>query len=299
MDKASYFIKHKALFGSFPTQESVNELETLGVKYFVNLTNLHEKKITPYTTNYNYISFPIKDRKIPYVISNFSKFIVRLGDIIYNLQDKELIYIHCKGGHGRSGIVVACLLCYLFNMCPKEALEHTNIYHNNRKLMKNKWRKIGSPQTFQQKKFVYRLFKPISFYRAYKVGRTAGFSNFSNFPIIIDGIGTFPTAEAAINAYKDINNKSYVKKQLNSKSGLVSRKLSEKIPCPENWSEIYKNKLYEILILKYIQHSELKSVLLNTGLSPIINRRNPQKEIEKNILGILLVKLRTMYFREE
>ena len=47
MDYCSYFIKDKAIFGSFPTQESVYELENEGVKYFVDLTdNDKEKKIT-------------------------------------------------------------------------------------------------------------------------------------------------------------------------------------------------------------------------------------------------------------
>ena len=45
-----YFIKNKALFGSFPTQTTVKELESEGVRYFINLTNTHEKKTTPYTS---------------------------------------------------------------------------------------------------------------------------------------------------------------------------------------------------------------------------------------------------------
>ena len=48
MDNASFFIKNRALFGSFPTQESVEELEKNGVKYFINLTDLAiEKNIKP------------------------------------------------------------------------------------------------------------------------------------------------------------------------------------------------------------------------------------------------------------
>ena len=38
MNKCSFFIKNKALFGSYPNPEQVNELQSIGVKYFVNLT---------------------------------------------------------------------------------------------------------------------------------------------------------------------------------------------------------------------------------------------------------------------
>ena len=53
MDKSSYFIKDRAMFGSFPTQEAVDELEIQGVRYFINLTNCNESKITHYKIIYN------------------------------------------------------------------------------------------------------------------------------------------------------------------------------------------------------------------------------------------------------
>ena len=45
MEYASFFITDKALFGSFPTQAQVEELESTGVRYFVDLTNPNESKI--------------------------------------------------------------------------------------------------------------------------------------------------------------------------------------------------------------------------------------------------------------
>ena len=65
MDRSSYFIKDRAMFGSFPTQEAVEELEEEGVRFFINLTHDDEKKITPYTTKYTQILFPIIDRQVP------------------------------------------------------------------------------------------------------------------------------------------------------------------------------------------------------------------------------------------
>ena len=109
MDFCSFFIKDKALFGSFPTQDSVNELEKTGVKYFIDLTdNTKETRIISYKTNHTYINFPIKDNYIPNNWIIFSQFILKLCEIIKKLENNK-IYLQCKGGNGRSGIVVSCM----------------------------------------------------------------------------------------------------------------------------------------------------------------------------------------------
>jgi hypothetical protein len=155
------------MFGSFPTQESVNELEHEGVRYFIDLTdNEKEKKITSYTTKYTYINYPIKDNYVPIDLATFTVFIIKIAKIIKNLT-QEKVYIHCKGGHGRSGVVVSCLLCYIFKLTPYESLEYTTKCHNNRHIMRDKWRKIGSPQTYLQnhpyKFFLIVLFEMIPY----------------------------------------------------------------------------------------------------------------------------------------
>ena len=304
MERSSYFIKDRGLFGSFPTQEAVEELEKMGVRYFVNLTHSHERKITPYKTHYNYLSFPIIDHQVPEDRQAFAYFIVRLADIIYDLKKGELIYIHCKGGHGRAGVVVASLLCHIFEMSPIEALNHTTMYHSNRKSMREKWRQIGSPQTYQQKGFVHHLCKTVNFYRAYKVGRTAGFSNFTTFPVTIEDFGKFPTSEAALQAYKDPENLDYVKKQILARSPLASKNMGNRVKLREDWEEVREVLMYKILKCKFSQHPYLRQILLNTGLSPIIHRTRGDPVWGDgggkglNLLGKLLVRLRTQYQRE-
>ena len=99
MDNSSYFIKDRALFGSFPSQESVLELEENGVRYFVDLTDISkEKKIFAYSTKYTYINYSIDDHSIPNDIITFSAFIIKISNIIKNLKKDERVYIHCKGG---------------------------------------------------------------------------------------------------------------------------------------------------------------------------------------------------------
>ena len=143
MERTSEFVKNKALFGGYPIQEQVDLFESLGVRYFVDLTCDGEKKITPYKTEYTYIRYSIPDRRVPTNWRSFSQFIIKIGNIIKGLSDGNKLYLHCKGGHGRSGVVVACLLCYLYNMAPPEALSMTTKYHSCRKEMREKWRKMG------------------------------------------------------------------------------------------------------------------------------------------------------------
>jgi protein-tyrosine phosphatase len=170
MERCSYFIKDKALFGSYPTQSGIEELEKEGVRYFIDLTQHNEDKIVRYTTNYSYINYPIEDQSTPTNWRSFSKFLVYVADIIEKLHEKTLVYVHCRGGHGRAGVVVASLLCYIFDMEPKEALAITSECHSRRSVMREKWRKIGSPQTKSQKLFIYKFFEPIKFNRLYRFG---------------------------------------------------------------------------------------------------------------------------------
>ena len=144
MNRCSYFVRNRALFGSYPTQHGAEELEEHGVRYYINLTNPGESKIVPFETKYTELSFPIPDRHVPLHWGDFAKFILRISKIIRELEPEERVYVFCKGGHGRSGLVVACLLVNLVGMPPSEALTQTSRYHSKRPEMKDKWRKIGA-----------------------------------------------------------------------------------------------------------------------------------------------------------
>jgi hypothetical protein len=97
MDRCSYFIKDKALFGSFPTQSAIEELEKVGVRYFIDLTQPFEDKIVRYCTNYTYINYPIEDQSVPTNWRSFAKFLAYVSDIIEKLPENTLVYVHCRG----------------------------------------------------------------------------------------------------------------------------------------------------------------------------------------------------------
>ena len=305
MDKSSYFIKDKAIFGSFPTQEAVNELERKGVRYFINLTCDYEKKITPYTTKYYYFSYPINDYHVPKDWYKYSLFIIQISDIIKGLNPGELLYLHCKGGHGRSGVVVASLFCYMFGMKPIDALEQTTKSHSKRSIMREKWRKIGSPQTYIQKCFIHRFFSPINFYKACQNGTTSGFSNFTTHSVNIEGFGFFPTAEAAIQAYKNPNDSNYVYRQQLARTPTISKNIGSKTQLRTDWFYVREELMYKIIKTKFEQHPELLENLVKTGLRPIIQHTKEdyfwgdgENGSGKNILGKLLMRLREEYYRK-
>jgi protein-tyrosine phosphatase len=291
MNNSSYFIDNKCLFGSFPKQDTVNILEENNVRYFIDLTYENEKNTKTYTTQYNYINYPIKDMSVPTNWQTYSCFIIAVINIIKNLEKNEKVYIHCKGGHGRSGVVVASILCYMYNMDPLEAIEATTIYHNNRNNMRQKWRNMGSPQTLAQKKFVINFFKPIYIQKLKRQDILYGLTNQSSCPVYIDNLGLFPNVESALQSYKNPFDKEYVRNQQLSKTYKTSIELGNNVEINENWRTNYKKYMIYIIKLKMIQHPVLKEQLLYTGLRPFIDNNS-------DMLSDIITKLREVFYTE-
>jgi len=63
------------------------------------------------------------------------------------------LYVHCWGGHGRTGIIIALMLGLLYDMSADDALSRTQIYHDTR----NCSLKVQSPQTHEQCNQVVRI----------------------------------------------------------------------------------------------------------------------------------------------
>lgn len=298
MDTCSYFIENKALFGSMPNNETVKELEKLGVAFFVNLTSLRDKLLSFYETNQIIIKYPILDRKTPHDMLSFSKFIYKLHLTIKTLKENEKIYIHCKGGHGRSGIVVASILCLYHKIPPEYALELTKLYHQKRKIMRDKWRRIGSPQTFSQKDFVRRLFDPLFF----TFHSQCFLSNGSPHPITIPNVGTFKNVEAAYQAHKNLENKEYVQLLQNEDNLFLILDLGKKIYLTPDWDEKKHKIMYKLVKLKFDSYPELKNNLLYTYLRPIVlnsKEKSYWKDLDFNRFGKLLQKIRNDYFLQD
>lgn len=297
MDTCSYFIENKALFGSMPNNETIKDLEKIGVKYFIDLTYPKEKQLSVYQTHHDILKYPIADRKHPNDCVSFSSFVYRIFFIIKNLKDGHKVYIHCKGGHGRSGIVVASILCLYLKIPPEVALDLTKFYHQQRLSMRDKWRKIGSPQTFAQKTFVKNLFEPFYF----NTHVNSYLCNSYSCSIYVENLGTFLNVEAAYQAMKNPSDKLYVSFLLTCSSLRDIKTAGKKVSLRSDWENIKDEIMYSLLRIKFDTHSELKTRLLQTCLRPIVFKTTETsywKSKTHNRLGKLIQKIRGEYFLE-
>ena len=143
-------------FGKYPCNEVLQTLKELNIKTIVDLThftdNLNKYEVPE---GMNRIVFPIVDMSIEKDKETVA-FIILLRDI---LKDGKM-YIHCKGGHGRSGLITSLLYGYTYNISGDKCLTVIKEAHSKRKTMHPKMRKMGSPQMKSQKKQVLKLLCP-------------------------------------------------------------------------------------------------------------------------------------------
>ena len=294
MDTCSYFIQNKALFGSLPNDQTVSELEKIGVKYFVDLTSDREK-VKPYSTNFKVLQYPIPDRKIPKNAITFCEFAYKIFHLIKHLKDNEKVYVHCKGGHGRSGIIVASILCLFYKIPPEVALDLTRFYHRQRKTMRDKWRRIGSPQTYSQKAFVIKLFEPFYFNT-----QVNGYLSNAFLCIIEDNkLGKFQCVESAYQAHKNPNDKKYVAQLQNCTSIKEIKNLGKTTILRPDWENVKDGIMYSLVKLKFDSRSDLKLALVETLLKPIVYKSNDTSywtDKAHNRLGKMLQKIRNEYY---
>ena len=257
----------------------------MGVTHFVDLTCDGESRCVPYTCDGTYMKFPIADHKVPRSKRCFASFILQLAGIIQRTGMGEKIYIHCKGGHGRSGVVVACLLVYLHNITPGEAMRLTTQYHGLRP-MREKWKRMGSPQTRTQKSFVSKFFSTVLIRdRANTdtyIDRTrptrvrlstylsTGFGSDALFPVTIQGVGTFPTARAAFYALNNPTCETYVNALESATSVDEVDAIFSASYRRADWSIIRMAGMKAVIRAKFEMHDVLMDALLDTGLSTIV-----------------------------
>lgn len=294
MDSSSFFIENKALFGSFPTQEKVDLLEKEGIRWFINLTDNKEHNTKQYTVSdkSRMIMFDICDRKPPNNVFFYSIFIVNLIKIINELTDGDKMYIHCRGGHGRSGMVVATILKIYFNISVDEAIERTNIYHRMRNGLSERWYKLSIPN-YHQKRFIYRLFKPI-----YITDCSKNIHYDLSFNTRIHGTINIPNENKYMNGFiafyvgKRPNDVDYVYKMENAKTYPHIIKIS--IEKEVVWDEIIKlDRIYKIIESK--MDTQICS-FLNKGLGDIIYKTlDNEFTNQTNVVGSCYNNIRYKY----
>lgn len=122
------------------------------IDHYVSLVEEHE---VPDKTGErcHYYEFPIKDRCAPTLAA--LKVII---DFVLSLEG--VVYLFCKGGHGRSGTIASCLYGRVNRLSGIDAMAHINKeWHKQRdmNLIRPKIIRLGSPQTAVQKRTVIKF----------------------------------------------------------------------------------------------------------------------------------------------
>lgn len=77
-----------------------------------------------------FVHFPIKDMSTAPTLEALDRLVV---DLAQRVESGEILYIHCHGGAGRTGLVAACLLGELYpSLTASEALERVQAYFTAR-----------------------------------------------------------------------------------------------------------------------------------------------------------------------
>ncbi len=220
-------------FGAYPTQAQINTLEQHGVRAFINLTCTDEL-LEPYHTNYFSMNMPIEDNNIPDDIPLFCR---QVSEVAKLVASNTLTFVHCRGGHGRSGMVAAIVTALVDCMSPDQAIACVTEAHKARPNIREFWKKRPCPHLHVQRKFIHRLFTPIYWEPKTPFALNKGFCTSSPHEVTINDV-TYPTCEAAIHS------------------------------MPSNYN--YLSALYNSMLFKYMQHPDLLKSLMWTGFRPFV-----------------------------
>lgn len=163
-DFASYLLDGKLWFGKYPTPEEFRTILGSGFTHIVDLCTIEEITWERYVTPswLTKIEYPFEDGSKQYPFgepspdpskwTTFAPFIQSLVDILQMPENK--VYLHCLGGHGRSATIAAIVCSHLEQKDAQEVLKDVRDAHQRRKVMKDKWRRLGAPQRNKQKQIV-------------------------------------------------------------------------------------------------------------------------------------------------
>jgi Cyclin-dependent kinase inhibitor 3 (CDKN3) len=122
-----------------------------GINYFIDLTEKGElpayRHLLPVYTRYQ--ESPIADTSVP---ANVTQVVGLLSDIRIAVEAKRSVYVHCRQGIGRTGLVMGC---YLANAAGdgKAAIKELNQLWQQSERAKS-WPSI--PQTAEQADYIRR-----------------------------------------------------------------------------------------------------------------------------------------------
>eukprot|EP00903_Cladosiphon_okamuranus_P014155 g13154.t1 len=97
----------------------------------------------------DFVHFPIVDCNV----ADDTKVLQLAANLAARLARGEVMYLHCWGGHGRTGTVVCIMLHLMYGLSADEAMERCQHVHDVRRIPIS----VGSPQTDAQREQVRRV----------------------------------------------------------------------------------------------------------------------------------------------
>lgn len=161
---SNWVIPQKLLSGAYPRKSEWKSIADSGITVIYNLMEEHEyskfggiDRYNEYLKDLSIINLPIPDRKI---VRDFE--ILKAALVIKRLLELgEKVMIHCLGGKGRTGTLVAIVLGIYMELDSKKALKITDATFRCRKYLGKKCKK--SPQCKIQFAQVKRVLAQIEF----------------------------------------------------------------------------------------------------------------------------------------
>ena len=112
----TYWVGPNLVAGRYPGRDEVTALVDAGVRTFVDLTEPEE--LTPYKgwlpPDATHHRVAIRDFACPTA--------EQIREVLVILRGEGIAYVHCRGGCGRTGVIVGCYLVEA-GLTPDEALE--------------------------------------------------------------------------------------------------------------------------------------------------------------------------------
>jgi protein-tyrosine phosphatase len=130
----SNWVTENLLMGAYPNSKlDIDKLINSGINTFVCLNGSDKVEFYKYEDELpkkiTYIHEPIKDMNV----TTDEKLISLCKNIVRRIKiKKERIFVHCAGGHGRTGTVVGCVLYLLYKLSFEQILNYLQFTHDQR-----------------------------------------------------------------------------------------------------------------------------------------------------------------------
>ena len=131
--RSNWICPGKILCGDRASLQMAREICAAGVTTFVSLQQKHESApyhdgITKHNARAKFLSLPIADQQT----TGDAQVSSMVQEILRRVASGEVIYVHCRGGHGRTGTLCSLLLGALYRLDGPTALLCYQAMHDTR-----------------------------------------------------------------------------------------------------------------------------------------------------------------------